>query len=68
MKLTKRAKEILSTEQNKIRLCYLTGKSYATIHRWIRDDNERLTMLQVIKSIIEVSGLSEEEIFETETK
>lgn len=66
MILTKQAKEILAVEQNKIHLCHLLNVSYATMHRWLRDDCEKLTMLRVINAMSEVTGLTEEELFEQE--
>ena len=68
MILTKEAKEILSVEQNKIHLCHLLNVSYATMHRWLRDNSEKLTMVRVIHAMIEVTGLKEEELFEAELK
>ena len=65
MVLTKEAKEILSVEKNKIHLCHVLNVSYATMHRWLRDNSEKLTMVRVIKAMVEITGLSEEEIFDT---
>ena len=66
MKLKQNVKEILSVEENKIKLCYLTGVSYSTMHRWLRDDHEKLTLKKTIDAMIEVTGIPETEIFEKE--
>jgi hypothetical protein len=65
MVLTKEAKEILSVEKNKIHLCYVLNVSYATMHRWLRDNSEKLTMVRVINAMVEITGLTEDEIFDT---
>lgn len=66
MILTEKAKEILSVEKNKIHLCHLIGVSYATVHRWLRDDSEKLTMARVIEAIVEVTGIDKDDLFEVE--
>lgn len=68
MKLRQNVKEILSIEENKIKLCYLTGVSYSTMHRWLRDDHEKLTLKKTIDAIVEVTGVPENQIFEKEDK
>lgn len=66
MILKKEVKEILAMEQNKIHLCHLVGSSYASVHRWIRDDYEKLTLPRVSEKIAIVTGIPVEDLFETE--
>lgn len=63
MELTQKAKKILLKESNKILLCQHTGKSYSTIHRWLKNNDEKLTIKSVIEVIKEITGLEEEQIF-----
>lgn len=64
MILKKEVKEILSVEKNKIHLCHLVDVSYATMHRWLREDYEKLQLPRIVTAICEVTGLSEDELFE----
>ena len=65
MILRQDVKEILSIEKNKIHLCHLADVSYATMHRWLREDYEKLQLPRIIKAICEVTNISEENLFET---
>ena len=66
MVLNNDVKEILAIEKNKIALCYKTGVSYSTIHRWLRDDHEKLTLKKVSEAISEIAKIPESELFQKE--
>lgn len=67
MKLSKKAKKSLKSEQVKMKIALDLGKSLGSIKRWIFLNDDSLTKLNVIKAIKTHTGLSQEEIFETET-
>ncbi len=66
MILKKEVKEILAIEQNKIHLCHLVNVSYSTMHRWLKDDHEKLTMARIVAGISEVTEIPESDLFEPE--
>jgi len=62
IKLTEKAKQALN-EDIKLKLSLRLGKSYSTIRRWIKSENDKLTTIERIELITELTGLSEAEIF-----
>lgn len=67
MKLSKKARKALTSEQVKMRIALDLQKSLGAFKRWIFLNDERLTQIKVINSICEHTGLLQEEIFEPET-
>lgn len=67
MKIAEKIKEKLST-QDKMRLGVAMKKSYTTIDRWIKNDDEDLTKRKCVDALVEILELPEEEIFETENE
>lgn len=68
MILTELAKEKLQDEQVKMKVAVDLKISYASIYRWIKSNDLRLTTIVAIDSIIRHTGLKREELFEAETE
>ncbi len=66
MKLRKEIKEKFRTDEKKMEFALKVGKSYATVVRWFRDDDESLTLKKSIKAICEILEIDEDKIFEEE--
>ena len=66
MKLTKKVKKILVDDQVKMRICLELGIAYITFKRWINDDHDNLMKKATINTLMKFTGLTEDEIFETE--
>jgi len=68
MTLTERAIEAIKTDSNlRAKLMLVPpGKSEFTINRWVEVNDEKLTMPKYTSVIKEHTGLTEEEILETE--
>ncbi|MDY3521350.1 hypothetical protein D1Z97_03090 [Riemerella anatipestifer] len=64
MKLRKDVKKLLSKPKYYGLLISKTEMSYFTIKDWIDNDSKKLTQLENIKIIEEITGLTQEEIFE----
>lgn len=67
MELTNISKKNLASQEVRMKIAIDVKTSLSTISRWIRNEDERLTQLNVIKAISKHTGLSQEEIFEPET-
>lgn len=69
MRLTKKAKEKLSSDEVKMKICLDLKIAYNTIRRWLSSENvdDKFTTKKCINSVIKHTGLSEDEIFELET-
>lgn len=64
MKLTTKAKEKLASGKIKTLIAVKLDRSLATIQKWVREEDEKLTMIKVIEAIAEFTELDESEIFE----
>jgi hypothetical protein len=65
--LTEKAIELIKSDQRiKGQLITLFNKSEMTINRWLSRNDVRLTTPSAIQIICQGTGISEEEIFETE--
>ena len=67
MKLKAEIKKTLHEPMNVGVMMTRLNKSYATLRRWFDNDSQEFTKKKVIELICEITGLSEDEIFETET-
>ena len=61
--LSKKANQSLN-EDIKLKLALKLGKSYSTVRRWITSENDKLTTIERIEAIAELTGLNENEIFD----
>lgn len=67
MELTTLAKEKLGTDEVKMKIALDLKKSYLTIRRWIGSNHENLTKRKSIEVISKHTGLSEDQIFLSES-
>ena len=61
--LSEKANQSLN-EDIKLKLALKLGKSYSTVRRWITSENDKLTTIERIEAIAELTGLNENEIFD----
>lgn len=66
MKLTQKAIEKLRPAAVQTALAVKVGLSYPAIRKWFYKDRSKFARLDVIKAITELTGLTQEEIFEKE--
>ncbi|MCT4237846.1 hypothetical protein HZP42_15795 [Elizabethkingia anophelis] len=66
MKLSKKFKEWLRPDAKKSELCLELNISRATLSRWMSKSPENLSRLDRVQVIKEMSGLTQEELFESE--
>lgn len=68
MQLTKEAKDVLQKTDPGMRirnrLAYELNKSSETIERWIRTNDERMTMTAIVNILVEETGLNVEQLLE----
>ncbi|AIL44395.1 hypothetical protein KRE40_12275 [Elizabethkingia meningoseptica] len=65
MKLSKKFKEWLKPDAKKSELCMELNISRSTLSRWISKSPENLSRLDRVEIIKGLSGLSQEEMFES---
>ncbi|HAY3591728.1 hypothetical protein CMT22_00030 [Elizabethkingia anophelis] len=65
MKLSKKFKEWLKPDAKKSELCMELNISRSTLARWISKSPENLSRLDRVEIIKGLSGLSQEEMFES---
>ncbi|MCT3788679.1 hypothetical protein HZQ67_15035 [Elizabethkingia anophelis] len=66
MKLSKKFKEWLKPDAKKSELCMELNISRSTLSRWISKSPENLSRLDRVEIIKGLSGLTQEELFESE--
>jgi len=66
MKLSKKFKEWLKPDAKKSELCMGLKISRSTLSRWISKSPENFSRLDRVEIIKEMSGLAQEEMFESE--
>lgn len=64
MKITKKGAEILSTNRILMLVALDLDVSFYTVNRWVKENDERLTQISVLKSIEKHTNLKPEEVFE----
>ncbi|MDV3854092.1 hypothetical protein CMT56_15475 [Elizabethkingia anophelis] len=67
MKLSKKFKEWLKPDAKKSELCMELNISRSTLSRWLAKAPENLSRLDRVEIIKGLSGLSQEEMFESST-
>ena len=65
MKVSKKFLESLKPDRIKSLLTLELDISRSTLNRWIQVENEKFAHLKVIEAITKITGLTQEEIFET---
>jgi hypothetical protein len=65
--VTQKFREAIKNDNVKMDLAKEIGIAYPTLHRWLRNDNEKFATLKNIVAITKITGLTESEIFEPET-
>lgn len=68
MKVKENVKEFLLKPKQLGLLISKTEMSYFTVKDWIDNDSKKLTQLENIKILQEITGLTQEQIFEPEDK
>ncbi|WP_018674875.1 hypothetical protein [Riemerella columbina] len=66
MKIKENVKEFLLKPKQLGLLISKTEMSYFTVKDWIDNDSKKLTQLENIKILQEITGLTQEQIFEPE--
>ncbi|MDV2442563.1 hypothetical protein CMV00_01955 [Elizabethkingia anophelis] len=66
MKLSKKFKEWLKPDAKKSELCMELNISRSTLSRWISKSPENLSRLDRVEIIKNLSGISQEDMFEKE--
>lgn len=66
MIVTNKFREAIKKDEKKMELASKLGISYGSLQRWLINDNVKFATLPNIKIINEVTGLTEEQIFEQE--
>jgi hypothetical protein len=67
MVLTKKAKEILKSEELKMLIALEVGTGYSSFRRWITSNHKNLTLAKTIEVLEKHTKLTKEELFEEPT-
>lgn len=67
MKINEKVLKIINTVQNRVKIAYDTGVSEQAVINAINRNSDVLTKYQALKSIKEITGLTEDEIIEKES-
>jgi len=66
MKINEKVLKMINTVQNRVKIAYDTGVSEQAVINAINRNSDVLTKYQALKSIKEITGLTEDEIIEKE--
>ena len=66
MKLTEKFIEALKPEMVKMEIGVKADVKFSTLTRYVRESDEKLLLPRIKNVIIEITGISEEDFFETE--
>lgn len=64
MKISPKAKKILLKDENALRIARKAKRSLGTIKKWLYADSPYLTMKPIIEEMMDITGFSEEELFD----